>query len=142
MIDVTQLFIVFVLVFIIAYLVGMGIDYSSRQEFGELVSLKDDPSSVQPKLVVASVLTPDDAVEQHLIDVNRTVKGVVVTGQGEELEEDISKFGELQSGDLIVNEAAVEEFGKRLRAKLGGIEIEEREHYVEQINSIEQELLD
>jgi hypothetical protein len=90
-------------VFIIAYLVGMGIDYSSRQEFKEILP---------------------------------------TIGRGEELADDIGKFDELRDGDLIANAAAVEEFGDRLRAKLGAVEdSDERESYAEKIDSIENELL-
>jgi len=142
MIGITQLFIVFVLVFIIAYLVGMGIDYSTRQEF-KMTSVESSPQllAVPDAVQLSSNQPPVLTAAKDVADALAKTTDAAIHGKGEELKEYIEKYGELRHGDLVANEAAVEEFGNRLREKLYNIEDSEaRKNYSEKIDSIEEEL--
>jgi len=145
MIGIEQLFIVFVLVFIIAYLVGMGIDYSAKSRFPTMVVVSEvspPPLVVAPSAAVLPLgPSPVLVAAKDLADAVDKTSDAAIHGKGEELAEDLVKMDELRAGDLIANEAAVEEFANRLREKLGGVEdLDERELLSEKIDSIEDEL--
>jgi len=144
MIGIEQLFIVFVLVFIIAYLVGMGIDYSAKSKFPTMVIVSDaTPLVAAPSAaVLPSDQSPLISSAKNVADAIAATSSSAVNGRGEELKEDLVKMDELRSGDLIANEAAIEEFGNRLRKKLEGVNDRvEKESLSQKIDYIEDELM-
>lgn len=106
-----QIFLIFILALIVAYLVGMGVEFSTKEKLSKMGMLELSPK-----------VNGSDEKSESVID----------------FEKDIETFRQLGGPDVLADEAAIEEFADRLMAQLENIDLDDLQkiEYAAKINDI------